>query len=120
MNKMRTVIRDIVARVDPLDTRERVDVADVLGWIASGAELFRRAKPDVPDKHLVSYFVVVDRARRSLLLVDHRKAGLWLPTGGHVEPDEDPRETVVRELAEELGSQAAAVASVAALPLFVT
>ena len=38
-----------------------------------------------------------------LLLVDHRNAGLWLPTGGHVEPEEHPRETVTRELVEELG-----------------
>jgi ADP-ribose pyrophosphatase YjhB (NUDIX family) len=27
---------------------------------------------------------------------------LWLPTGGHVEPGEHPRKTVVRELKEEL------------------
>jgi 8-oxo-dGTP pyrophosphatase MutT (NUDIX family) len=37
-----------------------------------------------------------------LLLVDHKKAGLWLPSGGHVEPDEHPRATVSRELWEEL------------------
>ena len=38
-----------------------------------------------------------------MLLGDHRKAQLWLPTGGRVEPREHPRETVVRELREELG-----------------
>ncbi|MCC6992661.1 MAG: NUDIX hydrolase, partial [Acidobacteria bacterium] len=38
---------------------------------------------------------------------DHKDAGLWLPTGGHVEPGEDPRATVVRELHEELGMTAA-------------
>lgn len=37
-----------------------------------------------------------------ILLVDHRDAGLWLPTGGHVEADEHPRDTVRRELREEL------------------
>jgi 8-oxo-dGTP pyrophosphatase MutT (NUDIX family) len=120
MNKSRTTISQIVAHIEPLDEAERVVVADVLSWIESGAELFRRVKPDVPSKHLVSYFVLVDRARRSLLLVDHRKAGLWLPTGGHVEPDEDPHQTVLRELEEELGSRAASAVSVATLPLLVT
>jgi 8-oxo-dGTP pyrophosphatase MutT (NUDIX family) len=38
-----------------------------------------------------------------VLLVDHRDAGLWLPSGGHVEPGEHPRATVARELREELG-----------------
>ncbi|MEU4312510.1 NUDIX domain-containing protein [Nocardia sp. NPDC024068] len=31
------------------------------------------------------------------------KAGLWLPPGGHVEPDEHPARTACREVAEELG-----------------
>ena len=43
-------------------------------------------KPDVPPKHLVSYFALVDERRGKLLLVDHKLAGLWLPSGGHVEP----------------------------------
>ncbi len=38
-----------------------------------------------------------------LLLVDHINAELWLPTGGHVEPGEHPKLTVIREAQEELG-----------------
>jgi 8-oxo-dGTP pyrophosphatase MutT (NUDIX family) len=49
----------------------------------------------------VSYFVLVDDEH--VLLVDHKNAGLWLPSGGHVEPGEHPRDTVARELLEELG-----------------
>lgn len=75
-------------------------------WIASGAQLFRIAKPAMPDPHLVSYFVLVDKAANKVLLVDHKKAGLWLPPGGHVELNEHPRETVKREIQEELGIQA--------------
>jgi 8-oxo-dGTP pyrophosphatase MutT (NUDIX family) len=41
--------------------------------------------------------------RDHVLLVDHKNAQLWLPTGGHVEPGEHPRSTVARELREELG-----------------
>lgn len=120
MNKSRTLIRDLVARIEPLDTKEQLAVEDVLRWIGGGYELFRRARPDVPMKHLVSYFALVDHANSSLLLVHHRKADLWVPTGGHVEPDEDPRVTVQRELAEELGDQAAMNSTVAEHPLFVT
>ncbi len=120
MNKSRTNLHEIIAHIEPVDEVERIAVRRVLDWVESGAELYRRAKPDIPLQHLVSYFVLVDRTRKSLLLMDHIKAGLWLPTGGHVEPDEDPHDTVIRELDEELGPRAALVASVAAVPLFVT
>lgn len=94
------VIAEIVA-IDPFDALEAEHVADALSWIASGAEIFRVSKPALPPKHLVSYFVLVDG--ESVLLVDHKKAQLWLPTGGHVEPGEHPRATVRREMKEELG-----------------
>lgn len=99
-------IRSDVEAIAAFDLMERKHIADVLKWIDSGANLFRIKKPDNPPKHLVSYFVLVDPARDSLLLVDHIKAQLWLPSGGHVEMNEDPRDTVVRELQEELGKQA--------------
>lgn len=101
----RAHIRNEIASIKPLDQVEQDHQADALAWLDSGAELFRLAKPATPPKHLVSYFVVVDDGH--ILLVDHKNARLWLPPGGHVEPDEDPRQTVLRELEEELGFKAA-------------
>jgi len=99
-------IAELVAAVPPHDSIEEGHQVAILDWIASGAELFRIRKPDVPARHLVSYVALVDPARRKILLVDHKNAGLWLPTGGHVEPDEDPALTARRELAEELKLEA--------------
>ena len=100
---MRGRIVEIVAAFEPLDELEREHRDSTIEWIRSGAPIFRTMKPDVPPKHLVSYFALFDDQRGELLLVDHKIAGLWLPSGGHVEPGEDPRATVVREIAEELG-----------------
>jgi 8-oxo-dGTP pyrophosphatase MutT (NUDIX family) len=55
-----------------------------------------------------------------LLLVAHRKAGLWLPPGGHVEPGEDLWTTVRREGVEELGCPAKACGLTGPHPLFLT
>lgn len=98
---MRRAIREEIALIEPLDVLERAHVEDALAWVDSGVELCRLRKPDIPAKHLVSYFVLVDDEH--VLLVDHKNAGLWLPSGGHVEPGEHPRATVARELKEELG-----------------
>ncbi len=98
---MRAAIRAEVASIKPLDEHERLTQARVLEWIDSGVELCRKVKPAMPPKHLVSYFAVIDD--EYVLLVDHINAELWLPTGGHVEAGEHPRETAIREAKEELG-----------------
>lgn len=98
---LRDQITGLVAALRPHDACEARDQAETLDWIRSGAPLFRVAKPATPPKHLVSYFLLVDGDHA--LLVDHINAGLWLPSGGHVEADEHPAETVRRECIEELG-----------------
>jgi 8-oxo-dGTP pyrophosphatase MutT (NUDIX family) len=95
-----------VESITAFDALEESHRHDVLEWIDSGANIFRVKKPDTPPKHLVSYFVLVDPAQKSMLLVDHIKAQLWLPTGGHVELNEHPKDTVLREAREELGKEA--------------
>lgn len=101
-----SIIKDTEAIV-PYDKIEEAHKHNVATWLKSGANPFRLKKPDIPPKHLVSYFVLVDPDHRSILLVDHIKAQLWLPSGGHVELNEPPRDTVVREAREEFGIQAA-------------
>ncbi len=53
-------------------------------------------------RHATASAVVLDDAGR-VLLVWHRKSGLWMHPGGHVEPGEDPARAAVREVAEETG-----------------
>lgn len=96
----------IISHIQPFDELEKKDQAETLAWINSGVPIFRIKKPDIPNKHLVAYFVLWDKESEKILLVDHKQAGLWLPTGGHVEIDEHPRETVLRECMEELNYQA--------------
>jgi 8-oxo-dGTP pyrophosphatase MutT (NUDIX family) len=48
----------------------------------------------------VAVFVVRDG---KVLLHWHRKIGMWLPPGGHIERDELPDEAAVREVLEETG-----------------
>jgi 8-oxo-dGTP diphosphatase len=97
------LVREMVVQLDPVDEVETEHRSQVLRWLASTDDVFRRAKPAEPAQHLVSYVVPVDAADGSILLVDHINAGLWLPPGGHVEVDEHPAHTARREVAEELG-----------------
>jgi 8-oxo-dGTP pyrophosphatase MutT (NUDIX family) len=56
------------------------------------------------ERHLtVSGFVVHDGR---VALHWHRKLGIWLPAGGHIEPGEDPVTAVLREVREEFDIEA--------------
>lgn len=100
---MRSEILSLIENIDPFDELEAEHRLKALKWINSGRGLFRLQKPATPDPHLVSYFVLFDSNARKILLVDHKQAQLWLPSGGHVEPNEHPKATVERECLEELG-----------------
>jgi len=110
-------VHRLVSAITPADELEAGHLASTLDWLASTDDVFRRVKPATPPKHLVSYVVPVDPRDGALLLVAHRNAGLWLPPGGHVEPDEHPALTAARELTEELGVPGDAVAPA---PVFLT
>jgi ADP-ribose pyrophosphatase YjhB (NUDIX family) len=96
------LVHGLVRGIDPFDDLEAEHQRDTLRWLESTDDVFRRVKPATPPRHLVSYVAVLDRVDRSSLLVDHINAGLWLPPGGHVEPDEHPATTARREAREEL------------------
>lgn len=97
----------IIEGITPFDEKETEQRQKAIDWIKSGAPLYRIQKPDVPPMHLVSYFAIFDPEANKILLQDHLLARVWLPAGGHVDPDEDPVETVRRECMEELGISAA-------------
>ena len=105
----------LVSAIHPADPLEATHRADTLRRLTTTDDVYRRAKPATPPRHLVSYVVPVDPADGSVLLVDHVNAGLWLPPGGHVDPGEHPAATAEREAAEELGPTVTA-----AEPLFLT
>jgi 8-oxo-dGTP pyrophosphatase MutT (NUDIX family) len=113
-------IRNLVEGIRPFDGLEAEHRSDVLSWLSRTDDVFRRTKPRTPGQHLVSYFLVVDGVGPQVLLVDHIKAGKWLPTGGHVEPGESPVDTVRREAREELGIQARFLPAIGERPVLLS
>jgi 8-oxo-dGTP diphosphatase len=67
---------ELVSRIRPWDPTEAEHRADALTWLETTNDVFRRAKPAMPDPHLVAYAIVVDPADGSTLLVDHINADL--------------------------------------------
>jgi 8-oxo-dGTP pyrophosphatase MutT (NUDIX family) len=80
-----------------------------VAWLrATGRQLQGGKQPgpaDSPPEHLCVYFALIDDASRSVLLIHHVKAQMWLLPGGHVDEGEDPRDTAKREALEERARQ---------------
>lgn len=56
-------------------------------------------------QHFTATGIVFNR-RGEVLLIKHKKLHVWLPPGGHVEGNELPDDTVLREIYEETGIRA--------------
>ena len=70
---------------------------------------------DVIVRHFTATgFVVRDG---SVALHWHKKVKAWLPPGGHIEPNEDPVQAVVREVLEETGLEVEVVPTSSTLDL---
>lgn len=81
---------------------------------AGGAENVRRkfltrldegylTRSENPLSHLCVYFAAFDPEARQVFIGHHKKSGLWLFNGGHMDPGETPLDTVIREAHEEWG-----------------
>jgi len=56
-----------------------------------------------PQSHFCVYFAAYDPNARQIFIGHHKKSGLWLANGGHIDKDETLQETLKREIDEEWG-----------------
>ena len=65
-------------------------------------------------RHFTATGFVVEGSRT--LLHWHKRLQQWMPPGGHIEPDEDPVQAVLREVREETGLAAEVIPATPVLP----
>lgn len=97
----RAVLAELVAAVagrHPVDDRERTGIASLLEEVA---RLPRPFDQDADATHVTASAIVV--GPRGVVLHLHRRLGLWLQPGGHIERGETPAAAAHREAGEETG-----------------
>ena len=56
-----------------------------------------------PETHFCVYFLPYDSQSKKVFVIHHKKSGLWLSPGGHIDKDETLLAALNREIGEELG-----------------
>lgn len=91
-------VRADVAARHPVDERERVSIAELLVQLGRLPLPFDR---DADLVHVTGSAIVV--GPRGVVLLKHRRLGIWVQPGGHIDPGETPWEAARREAEEETG-----------------
>jgi 8-oxo-dGTP pyrophosphatase MutT (NUDIX family) len=82
----------------PADLREQRSRLCALDWLARLPRPFDRLASPV---HVTGAAIVV--GVRGTVLLEHRRLGIWVQPGGHLEPGEPPARAALREASEETG-----------------
>ncbi|ALX04277.1 MULTISPECIES: NUDIX domain-containing protein [Aeromicrobium] len=92
--------RTLAAWTAPDAGQERLRVAYLAHLAAHPDGMLRPCRPD----HVTASALVMTADAQRVLLVRHRKAGMWLQTGGHCEADDASLvDAAAREALEETG-----------------
>lgn len=91
------VLAEVAAR-SPIDDRERSSISQV---VATVPMLARPFDEDADPVHVTGSAFIV--GPRGIVLLRHRRLGIWVQPGGHIDPGEAPWDGALREAAEETG-----------------
>lgn len=91
-------LRQQIERIEPLDDREAASIAGTLDRLTWPGDVF---SIEENAHHVTSSAFVV--SSRGVVLHRHRRLGIWVQPGGHVDLGESPQLAAVRETLEETG-----------------
>lgn len=94
----RLQVRDAVAARAPVDDREASSIDRFLAAYDALVDPFDQRLDDV---HVTGSAIVI--GARGVLLLRHKRLGIWVQPGGHIDPGETPWQAARREAVEETG-----------------
>jgi 8-oxo-dGTP pyrophosphatase MutT (NUDIX family) len=95
---MRGLLKAMVGSLTPVDDRGARSQAE---FLAALDRLERPCDEHADPTHVTASAIVT--GTRGVVLHRHKRMGIWLQPGGHIEPGETPEAAALREVYEETG-----------------
>src|SRR3989344_1447767 len=95
---MKNLNEEIRAVIDPLICNQ--EIADY--WLLR-LEKGELTRDNGNPSHFCCYFLPYNPDTKEVFIVHHKKSGLWIFPGGHIDNNENLMQTINREIEEELG-----------------
>ena len=86
-----------------VDEREMDSAVAFVGFLGSLDDPSTAADEHRGPEHVTASAIVVSDAGDKVALHLHKRLGMWLQPGGHIEPGESVEEAALREAREEIG-----------------
>lgn len=94
---------DLQYEIERLLSPDQCSAASILSSYKNRLAQGNLLRDGNPVSHFCVYSLPFNKKQKSVYMIHHRKSGLWLFPGGHIENRETLSEAVNRELHEELG-----------------
>ena len=91
-------LRAQIDLIDPVDEREAASIAMTLDRLSWPGDPFSETEN---DHHVTASAFVI--SSRGVILHRHRRLGIWVQPGGHIDVGEPPEDACLRETREETG-----------------
>ena len=78
-------------------------LSEIISKFSERLPLGKLTKFENPESHFCVYFAAYDAKSKQVFIGHHKKSGLWLFNGGHIDPNENIKQCIIREIGEEWG-----------------
>lgn len=95
-----SALLDVLAMHRPVDARERESLERFLDVVPTLPDAFNE---NAGPLHVTASAILVNDVGDKTALHLHKRLGIWLQPGGHIETGESPADAALREAIEEIG-----------------
>ena len=96
----RKKLLDLLEKYNPIDAVEHTMRNETIEFVKNNADCFER---ELLVGHVTGSAWIIDKSRKYILLIHHRKLNRWFQPGGHCDGDTDVLNVATKEANEETG-----------------